>query len=30
MLCYSESTAVAPPENCILNPNLEMAVRFKL
>ncbi len=27
---YSECTAVAPPKNCILNPNLEMAVRFKL
>ncbi len=30
MSCYSESTAVAPPENRILNPNIEMTVRFKL
>ena len=29
-LSYPECTAVASPENRILNPNLEMAVRFKL
>ena len=29
-LCYSESTAVASPKNRILNPNIELAVRFKL
>ncbi len=28
MSCYSECTAVAPPENCILNPNFEMAVYY--
>jgi len=30
MLCYSESTAVASPENRILNPNFELAIRFQL
>jgi len=30
MSCYYESTAVASPENRILNPNIELAVRFKL
>ena len=30
MPCYEECTAIASPKNCILNPNLEMAVRFKL
>ena len=30
MSCYSECTAVASPENCILNPDIELAVRFKL
>ena len=30
MSCYTECTAVASPENRILNPNLEMAAWFKL
>ena len=30
MSCYSECTAVTPPENGILNLNIELAVRFKL
>ncbi len=30
MLCYSECTAVASPENRIFNPDIELAVWFKL
>ena len=30
MSCYVECTAVASSENRILNPNIELAVRFKL
>ena len=30
MSCYTECTAVASPKNRILNPNIELAVWFKL
>ena len=30
MSCYSEGATVTPPENRILNPDIEPAVRFEL